>query len=890
MASTSEVVALKFLNVVAGTPVTVAIEAFETADVQVWYGNASLLAVPVTDYTVAIADGYTSFTVTPTASLLAKINALIAGDDDESNFIVVRRAMDLLTSTTADKNRHTTFTSREIDRIHLRLQELSERVYRTFSRPATAIGNANVQYSIGNLFANGIVVTNSTGTGVLSSTYTVAQLQADVLATAENKTLAENAAQTAVEAAAAAELYAELTTGDASVSFTGGHNDPLTLPIPASRVMVFANTVFVPSANHSMSEDGYQVIPADGYYWPSPSGEGPNIEVFIRSAATNEDVQVIADAVGVVQGYASRAAAEAATVPSSVNRIIVFAPNGQTLAYVRAASPTGAALTTNGGTVGWEPDGDVHPEHFGAVGDDTLDDQAAMQAAENYCRTEVRKLVGLGVTYRLSSPLWLASRHWDFSQSLIRPTASFSGDEVVLIQKQDADPDPGGTNSNFRMQGVINVLGSRTIGSADGREYRGVSIKGLSSPLTDITVHASGFKVGAYFEAQVENSQYTIKTQNCDYGLWITRDYNDPPLTADTTPHAIGIQHSSYQCGTHLKCVGQSSARVHASYEATDAAVSATQSGIEVTDEFSLILSGIQRGCLSQIAAIYADGPAGEHVGTRVIFDNFFNQITISGPALVVDACDNLFGELTIFSPRNGGGAIIKNVYGGVNLTLNVLQNEGGVGLTVGDTGGGNIAGGVIRYNYSLAQDTSDALVIEDCGNDAGEVGLGANRAFRIEMTSDGVGAGDVVINDPLVELPSLYHGRAVDWLGEYTFRTIDRKFDRTKFVSQEISDDTAFGITPPPQASPSAARGIVSVYLPVQRVYWRGFYDATSGSLTAIENVAFGAVSPINATTGVLSGTTGTDAMVNISASGGKLYFENRTGSSRHFVITIGD
>lgn len=125
--------------------------------------------------------------------------------------------------------------------------------------------------------------------------------------------------KSAKEWAEAAEFYANLVTGDAAVTFTGGHNDPLTLPVPASRVMVFANTVFVPSTNHSMSEDGYQVIPADGYYWPSPSGTGPNLEVFIRTAATNEDVQAIAAAVAAVQPHPTRSDWEGATIPINMS-------------------------------------------------------------------------------------------------------------------------------------------------------------------------------------------------------------------------------------------------------------------------------------------------------------------------------------------------------------------------------------------------------------------------------------------------------------------------------------------------------------------------------------------------------------------------------------------
>ena len=43
-------------------------------------------------------------------------------------------------------------------------------------------------------------------------------------------------------------------------------------------------------------------------------------------------------------------------------------------------------------------------------------------------------------------------------------------------------------------------------------------------------------------------------------------------------------------------------------------------------------------------------------------------------------------------------------------------------------------------------------------------------------------------------------------------------------------------------------------------------------------------------ATTGVLSGTTGTDGKINVSAAAGRVYIENRIGSARTLTINIGD
>lgn len=126
MVVSTSVVARRYEDVSAGTPISVDIPAYEVGDVYVYYGNASLVAVQGTDYTVALAGDFETFTVTPTASLLTKINALIAGDPTEENYITVRRALDYLTDATPDGVRYTPFTSREFDRNAMRDMQLAD--------------------------------------------------------------------------------------------------------------------------------------------------------------------------------------------------------------------------------------------------------------------------------------------------------------------------------------------------------------------------------------------------------------------------------------------------------------------------------------------------------------------------------------------------------------------------------------------------------------------------------------------------------------------------------------------------------------------------------------------------------------------------------------------
>jgi hypothetical protein len=121
MAIATEQVAQQALDIVAGVPIPVNFPAFEVEDVVVYYGKESLIAVYNTDYTVALDTvNFNTFTVTPTASLLTKINNLIAADPTETNRIVIRRVMDFLTVTSEGAVRDLRFLSREFDRTAMR--------------------------------------------------------------------------------------------------------------------------------------------------------------------------------------------------------------------------------------------------------------------------------------------------------------------------------------------------------------------------------------------------------------------------------------------------------------------------------------------------------------------------------------------------------------------------------------------------------------------------------------------------------------------------------------------------------------------------------------------------------------------------------------------------
>lgn len=150
MALTTETLALAFIDIETGTPLNCAYPVFAEDEVTVIYGNASLEAVRNVDYTVQLsAPDYDTFTVTPLAPLLTKINDLIAADNTEINRVVVRRELDMLTTVTPETVRLTPFLSREIERIHMRLQQHQELIQRSLVVAANVLGDPVNLFNVG---------------------------------------------------------------------------------------------------------------------------------------------------------------------------------------------------------------------------------------------------------------------------------------------------------------------------------------------------------------------------------------------------------------------------------------------------------------------------------------------------------------------------------------------------------------------------------------------------------------------------------------------------------------------------------------------------------------------------------------------------------------------
>lgn len=142
MAIQTETVAVAYLNVSAGVSVPCNFPLYDADEAVVLYGNIGLPATLNVDYTIDLADedDFNTFTVTPLAPLITKINALIVIDPDEVNRIVIRRNVSLLTSAAPDLMRSTVFASRERDRVAMALIELREAIQRSVKLSDANVG------------------------------------------------------------------------------------------------------------------------------------------------------------------------------------------------------------------------------------------------------------------------------------------------------------------------------------------------------------------------------------------------------------------------------------------------------------------------------------------------------------------------------------------------------------------------------------------------------------------------------------------------------------------------------------------------------------------------------------------------------------------------------
>lgn len=121
-------------------------------EVEVVYGSQAIKAEIGTDYTVALnLTDFNNFTVTPTAALITKIEALIASpptEAEETNFVVVRRKIPLTSDAEPEVVRDTAKLANLIDRMMMAVIQVSELLDRSLTLPSNVVGDPLVSYEI----------------------------------------------------------------------------------------------------------------------------------------------------------------------------------------------------------------------------------------------------------------------------------------------------------------------------------------------------------------------------------------------------------------------------------------------------------------------------------------------------------------------------------------------------------------------------------------------------------------------------------------------------------------------------------------------------------------------------------------------------------------------
>lgn len=138
-----------FFAIAAGVAASCQWPLFSETEVEVIYGLAAISATLNTDYTITLDTvNYNTFTVTPTAAFITKINNLIAADPTEQNYMLVRRVMPNTIAVTPDSARNPGFLQRELERMIMRFQGYTEKLQRVLLLPPNVAGDPVVDYTL----------------------------------------------------------------------------------------------------------------------------------------------------------------------------------------------------------------------------------------------------------------------------------------------------------------------------------------------------------------------------------------------------------------------------------------------------------------------------------------------------------------------------------------------------------------------------------------------------------------------------------------------------------------------------------------------------------------------------------------------------------------------
>jgi len=132
VAISSTNVELRKDGIVATVPIDVDIQVYDADEIIVFYGIGRLVAVVDTDYSITLSnegditpEWPTTFSITPTASLVNKIAVLMGDDEDEEDAIWVRRQLAYTNDFLETDGFLRAKIAREFDRAIMRFQQLA---------------------------------------------------------------------------------------------------------------------------------------------------------------------------------------------------------------------------------------------------------------------------------------------------------------------------------------------------------------------------------------------------------------------------------------------------------------------------------------------------------------------------------------------------------------------------------------------------------------------------------------------------------------------------------------------------------------------------------------------------------------------------------------------
>lgn len=240
---------------------------------------------------------------------------------------------------------------------------------------------------------------------------------------------------------------------------------------------------------------------------PNGAYKKPNLDVVkgadIESAKYNGTIDDIAADLNTltpaIRPYPDRAAAVASIIHPSVGRIFVLSPDNTKVEYVR--DPSGTALTTNDGAVGWSPADIVTPDHWAEnTTPGTTSMSAAINSAIDYQAAAGGGTVHLfpGETYACSGTIVLKTDVYIESMGDPAIIQLADGANTRLLETEGFDAQKAGTDTD-----VTYGIGMRNIifdgNSANNATGEGVFLAESGGYFENI--HISDF-AGTGFERQ----------------------------------------------------------------------------------------------------------------------------------------------------------------------------------------------------------------------------------------------------------------------------------------------------------------------------------------------------------------------------------------------------